>query len=113
MLLQEFGQAGRKPGVSANAVLFFNECIDDKHLGVWLKSSPNPHTNDNAYDGTKAEVLATYVHQNLHGSMPTLFIMLSAYYGCCPISMVGQMMEIHLHALLQMLLFALCVKLLI
>ena len=39
VLLQEFGRAGRKAGVIANAYLFFNESMDDKRLGLWLKSS--------------------------------------------------------------------------
>ena len=85
VLLQEFGRAGRKPGVSANAVLLFNECIDDKHLGVWLKSSLDPRTNDNAHDATKVEVLATYTktwqfaYSIYHGKC--LLWSLSHFYG--------------------------------
>ena len=34
VLLQEFGRAGRKEGMVANALLYFNEYIDDKRLGL-------------------------------------------------------------------------------
>ena len=38
VLLQEVGRAGRKEQSLANGLLFVNEYIDDKHLGLWLKS---------------------------------------------------------------------------
>ena len=60
VLLQEFGRGGRKPGASANATLLFNECIDDKRLAVWLKSSLDSRTNSDANEAKKVEVLATY-----------------------------------------------------
>ena len=34
VLLQEFGHAGRKTGIIANAYLFFNESMNNKHLGL-------------------------------------------------------------------------------
>ena len=46
-------------GGAANATLYFNECIDDNRLGVWLKSSLDPCTTDNAHNTIKAEILAT------------------------------------------------------
>ena len=36
---QEMGRAGRRIGAKANGILLFNECIDDKRLGLWLKSA--------------------------------------------------------------------------
>ena len=59
VLLQEFGRASRKEGVIANAYLFFNESMDDKHLGLWLKSSLESE-NDAAREAVKAEILCTY-----------------------------------------------------
>ena len=59
VLLQEFGQAGRKAGEIANAYLFFNESMDDKRLGLWLKSSLESE-NDAAYEAVKADILSTY-----------------------------------------------------
>jgi len=46
--------------VSANSILFLNESIDDKRLGVWLKTSLDPRTTDEAHDAIKAKVLETY-----------------------------------------------------
>ena len=46
VLLQEFGHAGRKDGMVANAFLYFNECVDDKRLGLWIKEAL-----DRAIDG--------------------------------------------------------------
>jgi len=37
--LQEVGHAGRKLDSTANGMLLFNECVDDKCLGQWLKAS--------------------------------------------------------------------------
>ena len=59
MLLQEFGRAGRKVGVIANAYLFFNESMDDKRLGLWLKSTLESE-HDAAHEAVKAEILSTY-----------------------------------------------------
>ena len=33
------GTAGRKTGSLAQALILFNEVIDDKRLGLWLKSA--------------------------------------------------------------------------
>ena len=56
VLLQEFGRGGRKPGASANAILLFNECIDDKHLAVWLKFSLNSRTNSHTNEAKKVDI---------------------------------------------------------
>ena len=53
LMLQEFGRGGRKPGASANATLLFNECIDDKRLAVWLKSSLDSRTNSDVNEAKK------------------------------------------------------------
>ena len=39
VFLQEVGRAGRKPDSVAQGFLLFNEYIDDKRLGQWLKSA--------------------------------------------------------------------------
>ena len=75
VLLQEFGCAGRKIGVTASATLYSNECIDDKRLGVWLKSSLDPRTTDNAHNAMKAEILVTYTK--------TWQFIYCVYYGKC------------------------------
>ena len=75
--MQEFGRAGRKIGVTASATLYFNECIDDKCLGVWLKSSLDPRTTDNAHNAMKAEILATYT--KTWQFVYCVYIMASAY----------------------------------
>ena len=38
VLLQEVGHAGRKPESSANGLLYVNEYVDDKRLGLWMKT---------------------------------------------------------------------------
>ena len=70
--------------------------------------------NDDAHDAIKVEDLATYT-KTKQFAYSINFIMVSACYGHYPISVAGQMVEIHLymHALLQMLLSAVYVKLLI
>ena len=62
--LQEFGHAGRKEGVIANAYLFFNKSMDDKRLGLWLKSSLESE-NDAAHEAVKEEIFCTYVQENM------------------------------------------------
>ena len=59
VLLQEFGHAARKEGVIANAYLFFNKPMDDKCLGLWLKSSLESE-NDAAHEAVKEEIFCTY-----------------------------------------------------
>ena len=39
VLLQEVGRAGRAPGSTAEGLLCFNEYINDKRLGLWLRSA--------------------------------------------------------------------------
>ena len=84
VLLQEFGRAGRKAGVIANAYLFFNESMDDKRLGLWLKSSLESE-NDAAHEAVKADILSTYkktwqyVYSVYHGKC--LMWAMSHFYG--------------------------------
>ena len=60
VLLQEFGRAGRKEGMVAKAFPYFNEYIDDKSLGLWLKSLLDCTTSDEAHEATKSEVIQSY-----------------------------------------------------
>ena len=84
VLLQEFGHAGRKAGVIANAYLFFNETVDDKRLGLWLKSSLESEI-DEAHENVKEEILSTYkktwqfVYSVYHGKC--LMWAMSHFYG--------------------------------
>ena len=61
MLLQEVGCAGRKSDLVANGLLLFDECTDDKRLGLWLKIALDANTEDAALDSVKADMLLTYV----------------------------------------------------
>lgn len=85
MLPQEFGRAGRKEGMVANALLYFNEYIDDKRLGLWLKSSLNSASDDEAHEIVKAEVISNYtnawkfIYSLYHGKY--LSWALSHFYG--------------------------------
>ena len=74
VLLQEFGRVGRKAGVLANAYLFFSETIDDKRLGLWLKSSLESEI-DEAHKNVKEEILSTY--------KKTWHFVYSVYHGKC------------------------------
>jgi len=74
VLLQEFGRAGRKDDVVANAYLFFNETIDDKRLGLWLKSALESES-DEAKERKKEEILSTY--------RKTWQFAYSVYHGKC------------------------------
>ena len=60
VLLQEMGRAGRSPGAKANGILLFNEYIDDKRLGLWLKSALDCQESDHLIQQDKADVLLTY-----------------------------------------------------
>ena len=60
VLLQEMGRAGRRPGAKANGILLFNEYIDDKRLGLWLKSALDCQEEDRSMQLGKADVLSTY-----------------------------------------------------
>ena len=75
VLLQEFGRAGRKAGMVAKGFLYFNEYVDDKRLGLWLKSSFDSRTNDDAHEAVKLEVLSSYTK--------TWQFVYSAYHGKC------------------------------
>ena len=88
VLLQEFGRAGRKAGIIANTYLFFNETIDDKRLGLWLKSSLESEI-DEAHENVKEEILSTYKR---HGNLYTLYIMENILCGQCHTFMVVLMM---------------------
>ena len=46
VFLQEVGRAGRKPDNIAKGMLLFNEYIDDKRLGQWLKSALDSKIED-------------------------------------------------------------------
>jgi len=60
VLLQELGRAGRRPGTKANGILLFNEYMDDKRLGLWLKSALDSPTQNSSMELCKEEVLSTY-----------------------------------------------------
>ena len=75
VLLQEFGQAGRKAGMIASGCLYFNEYVDDKRLGLWLKSSFDSRTSDDAHEAVKLEVLSNHTK--------TWQFVYSAYHGKC------------------------------
>ena len=62
VLLQEFGCAGRKEGMIANALLYFNEYIDDKQLGLWLKSTLDSTNSDETHDQAKDEIISNYMY---------------------------------------------------
>ena len=85
VLLQEFGRAGRKEGMVANAFLYFNESIDDKRLGLWLKSSLDCTTSDEAHEGMKSAIILGYakawqfIYTVYHGKC--LAWALSHFYG--------------------------------
>ena len=61
VLLQELGRAGRKPGSVATGLLLFNEVIDDKRLGLWLKSALESKEANAAVDRVKSEMIRTYI----------------------------------------------------
>ena len=85
VLLQEMGRAGRRPGAKANGILFFNEYIDDKRLGLWLKSALDCQEEDRSMQLGKADVLSTYekswrfIYALYHGKC--LSWALSHFYG--------------------------------
>jgi len=77
VLLQEFGRAGRKEGMVANAFLYFNECVDDKRLGLWVKTALDHTVNgsDEAHEAKKHEMIRNYVE--------TWRFVYSVYHGKC------------------------------
>ena len=60
VFLQEVGHAGRKPDSIAQGLLLFNEYIDDKRLGQWLKSALDSTVEDTAVEAVKSCILGTY-----------------------------------------------------
>jgi len=82
VLLQEFGRAGRKEDMIVNPMLYFNEYIDDKCLGLWLKSLLDSTISDEAYDITKDEMISNYM---CAWNSFIQHIMVSACHGNCPI----------------------------
>ena len=63
VLLQELGRAGRKEQSSANRLLLVNEYIDDKRLGLWMKSlleSEKETNTDSRLQEIKTEMLLMY-----------------------------------------------------
>ena len=82
ILLQELG---RWPGAKANGILVFNECMDDKRLGLWLKSALDCHTQNRSMELCKDDVLSTYekswrfIYSLFHGKC--LFWESSHFYG--------------------------------
>ena len=79
------GRAGRSPGAKANGILLFNEYIDDKRLGLWLKSALDCQESDHLIQQDKADVLLTYekswrfIYSLYHGKC--LSWALSHFYG--------------------------------
>ena len=60
VFLQEIGRAGRKPDCTAQGMLLFNEYIDDKRLGQWLKAALDSSAKDPKVEAVKLEILFTY-----------------------------------------------------
>ncbi|MCY3928217.1 MAG: helicase-related protein [Acidobacteria bacterium] len=60
VFLQEVGRAGRKPDCTAQGMLLFNEYIDDKRLGQWLKAALDSSAKDPKVEAVKSEILFTY-----------------------------------------------------
>ena len=55
------GRAGRKPESVATGLLYFNEVVDDKRLGLWLKSALESKEYDHTTEEVKLEIIRTYV----------------------------------------------------
>ena len=61
VLLQEVGRAGRQKDSVANGLLLCNEYIDDKRLGLWLKSALDCRDKSSSdLERTKHEMIANY-----------------------------------------------------
>ena len=62
VLLQEVGRAGRQKDSTANGLLLCNEHIDDKHLGLWLKSALDCRDQPSSdLEETKLEMITNYL----------------------------------------------------
>lgn len=60
VLLQEVGRAGRQKDSTANGLLLFNECIDDKRLDLWLKSALDSSDVSSQLEKVRNEMLTNY-----------------------------------------------------
>ena len=60
VLLQEVGRAERQKDSVANGLLLFNECIDDKRLGLWLKLTLNSSDESSQLEKVRNEMLTNY-----------------------------------------------------
>ena len=78
VLLQEFGHAGRKDGMVANAFLYFNECVDDKRLGLWIKEAL-----DRAIDGDDKETHEDKKREMIRNYVEAWRFIYSVYHGKC------------------------------
>ena len=61
VLLQELGRAGRKTRSLAQALILFNEVIDDKRLGLWLKSALDVKETNEDIGKVKREMINAYI----------------------------------------------------
>ena len=63
VLLQEVGRAGRKSNSIAKGVMYFNEVIDDKWLGLWLQSALKSKDKDigTEIDKKRSEMIRAYI----------------------------------------------------
>ena len=61
VFLQEVGRAGRKDSSIANGLLLFNKTVDDKRLGLWLKSALNGSDQSPEMEKAKVDMIADYV----------------------------------------------------
>jgi len=61
VLLKEIGRAGRQSDSIANGLLLFNEAIDDKLLGLWLKSALDGSDKSPAMEKAKNDMIADNV----------------------------------------------------
>jgi len=75
VFLQEVGRAGRKPGSIAEGMLCFNEYIDDKRLGLWLRTALASESDNPAMAQKKVEMISMYVN--------VWHFIYSIYHGRC------------------------------
>lgn len=62
VVLQEVGRAGRQKHSIANGLLLCNEYIDDKRLGLWLKSALDCRDQSSSdLEETKHGMIANYI----------------------------------------------------
>lgn len=87
------GRAGRKPESVTKDLLYFNEVVDDKRLGLWLKSALKSKENDHTTEETKAEIIYTYVQ--------AWKFIYTIYHGKWQIFMEELVIRIPYHALYQ------------